>query len=105
MSPRLHGTIAAASTPLREGGARLDEGAFGPYADFLVGAGLDGVLAFGTNGEAVLLSGDERRRGLELWLEASPDARSSPPTAARRRPRTRWRSRHMRRNRAPTRSR
>ena len=70
MSPRLHGTIAAASTPLREGGARLDEDAFGPYADFLVGAGLDGVLAFGTNGEAVLLSVDERRRGLELWLEA-----------------------------------
>ena len=44
--------------------------AFGPYADFLVDAGLDGVLAFGTNGEAVLLSTDERRRGLERWLEA-----------------------------------
>jgi dihydrodipicolinate synthase/N-acetylneuraminate lyase len=68
--PRLRGTIAAASTPLTEGGAALDEGAFGPYADFLVGAGLDGVLAFGTNGEAVLLSVEERRRGLERWLEA-----------------------------------
>ena len=32
--------------------------------------GIDGVLAFGTNGESVLLSLDERRRGLELWLEA-----------------------------------
>jgi dihydrodipicolinate synthase/N-acetylneuraminate lyase len=70
VSPRLHGTIAAASTPLRDGGAQLDEAAFGPYADFLVGAGLDGVLAFGTNGEAVLLSVDERERGLGLWLEA-----------------------------------
>ena len=68
--PRLRGTIAAASTPLTEGGAALDEDAFGPYADFLVGAGLDGVLAFGTNGEAVLLSVEERRRGLERWLEA-----------------------------------
>jgi dihydrodipicolinate synthase/N-acetylneuraminate lyase len=67
---RLHGTIAAAATPLTSGGADLDEPAFGPYADFLVGAGLDGVLAFGTNGEAVLLSVDERRRGLELWVEA-----------------------------------
>jgi dihydrodipicolinate synthase/N-acetylneuraminate lyase len=67
---RLHGAIAAASTPLRDGGAQLDEAAFGPYAEFLVGAGLDGVLAFGTNGEAVLLSVDERQRGLELWLEA-----------------------------------
>ena len=70
MSTRLHGAIAAAATPLADGGTRLDEPAFGPYADFLVGAGLDGVLAFGTNGEAVLLSTDERRRGLELWLES-----------------------------------
>ncbi|MGL6280669.1 MAG: dihydrodipicolinate synthase family protein [Gaiella sp.] len=67
---RLHGTIAAAATPLRAGGTALDADAFAPYADFLVGAGLDGVLAFGTNGEAVLLTLDERRRGLELWLEA-----------------------------------
>jgi dihydrodipicolinate synthase/N-acetylneuraminate lyase len=70
VSARLHGTIAAAATPLTEGGARLDEAAFGPYADFLVGAGLEGVLAFGTNGEAVLLGLDERRRGLEVWLDA-----------------------------------
>jgi dihydrodipicolinate synthase/N-acetylneuraminate lyase len=67
---RLHGAIAAAATPLRDGGAQLDEPAFGPYTDFLVGAGLEGVLAFGTNGEAVLLSVEERRRGLELWLSA-----------------------------------
>ena len=73
MSTRLHGTIAAAATPLTHGGARLDETAFGPYADFLVGAGLDGVLVFGTNGEAVLLSPDERRRGLALWIEAVGD--------------------------------
>ena len=70
MTARLHGAVAAASTPLRDHGTRLDEAAFAPYADFLAGAGLDGVLAFGTNGEAVLLSVDERRRGLELWLEA-----------------------------------
>ncbi len=34
---RLRGAIAAASTPLADGGARLDDDAFGPYADFLVG--------------------------------------------------------------------
>ena len=67
---RLSGAIAAAVTPLADGGARLDEDAFRPYADYLVGAGLDGVLAFGTNGEAVLLSVEERQRGLEHWLEA-----------------------------------
>jgi dihydrodipicolinate synthase/N-acetylneuraminate lyase len=67
---RLSGTIAAAVTPLRDGGRSLDDDAFAPYADFLVGAGLDGILAFGTNGEAVLFSVEERRRGLERWLEA-----------------------------------
>ena len=67
---KLKGAIAAAVTPLREQGASLDEAAFGPYADFLVGAGLDGILAFGTNGEAVLLTVEERQRGLELWRDA-----------------------------------
>lgn len=67
---RLHGTVAAASTPLADGASRLDDDAFGPYADFLVGAGLDGILAFGTNGEAVLLTVEERRRGLERWCDA-----------------------------------
>lgn len=67
----LHGCLAAAVTPLRDGGARFDEGAFGPYADFLHAAGLDGILAFGTNGEGVLFSVDERRRGLRLFVEAA----------------------------------
>jgi dihydrodipicolinate synthase/N-acetylneuraminate lyase len=65
---RLTGTIAAALTPLREGGSALDEAAFAPYVGFLVASGIDGVLAFGTNGEAVLLSEAERRRGLELFI-------------------------------------
>ena len=50
----LRGAIAAALTPLREGGARLDEDAFGPYCHFL--RGLDGVLALGTTGEGILLA-------------------------------------------------
>ena len=62
----LKGAIAAALTPLREGGARLDEDAFGPYCDFL--RGLDGVLSLGTTGEGILLSLPERRRVTELFL-------------------------------------
>lgn len=62
----LRGAIAAALTPLREGGARLDEDAFGPYCDFL--RGLDGVLALGTTGEGILLSAEERKRVTELFL-------------------------------------
>lgn len=62
----LRGTLAAALTPLRDGGAALDEEAFGPYCNFL--RGLDGVLALGTTGEGILLSVDERKRATELFL-------------------------------------
>ena len=67
----LSGTLAAAVTPLREGGSALDEDAFGPLLDFYAAAGLDGVLAFGTNGEGVLFSVEERRHGLRLFVEAA----------------------------------
>jgi dihydrodipicolinate synthase/N-acetylneuraminate lyase len=64
----LRGALAAAVTPLRDGGARLDEDAFGPYAGFLAEHGLDGLLALGTTGEGILLSVEERRRAAELFL-------------------------------------
>ena len=69
----LKGAIAAAVTPLREGGARLDEDAFGPLVDFLVAGGVDGMLACGTTGEGVLLTVEERRHALELFLPARSD--------------------------------
>jgi len=64
----LSGAIAAALTPLRDGGAALDESAFGPYSEFL--GGLDGVLSLGTTGEGILLSQAERKRVTELFLAA-----------------------------------
>jgi dihydrodipicolinate synthase/N-acetylneuraminate lyase len=67
----LRGTLAAAATPLRNGGASLDEEAFGPLADFFVAGGLDGLLALGTMGEGILFSSAERRRAVELFVEAS----------------------------------
>jgi dihydrodipicolinate synthase/N-acetylneuraminate lyase len=67
----IHGALAAAVTPLREDGARLDEDAFGPIVDFLASNGLDGILALGTTGEGILLSGEERRRAAELYLQAA----------------------------------
>ena len=66
----IHGALAAAVTPLRDGGTRLDEDAFGPIADFLASGGLDGILALGTTGEGILLGAEERRRAAELYLEA-----------------------------------
>jgi dihydrodipicolinate synthase/N-acetylneuraminate lyase len=67
----ISGAFAAALTPLRDGGAALDEAAFAPYVDFLVAGGIDGVLALGTTGEGLLLSVAERRRAAELFLAAA----------------------------------
>jgi dihydrodipicolinate synthase/N-acetylneuraminate lyase len=67
----IKGALAAALTPLREDGAALDEDAFGPYLDFLVGGGLDGLLALGTTGEGILLSVAERKRVAELFFAAA----------------------------------
>lgn len=67
----LRGSLAAAVTPLRDGGAALDEDAFAPYVEFLVEGGLDGVLALGTTGEGILLSAEERKRAAELFVSAA----------------------------------
>jgi dihydrodipicolinate synthase/N-acetylneuraminate lyase len=67
----IKGTLAAAATPLRDGGRALDEAAFAPLVDFLAGAGLDGLLALGTTGEGILLSVDERRRAAVFFVEAA----------------------------------
>jgi dihydrodipicolinate synthase/N-acetylneuraminate lyase len=73
MRPVLTGAIAAAVTPLADGGNELDEAAFGPLVRFLADGGVDGLLACGTTGEGVLLSTDERRRAVERFLEERPD--------------------------------
>jgi dihydrodipicolinate synthase/N-acetylneuraminate lyase len=67
----LRGTLAAAITPLRDGGTALDDDAFAPYADFLVAGGVDGILALGSTGEGILLSTGERKRAAELFVEAA----------------------------------
>jgi dihydrodipicolinate synthase/N-acetylneuraminate lyase len=60
-------TIAAALTPLTEGGASLDLDAFGPYLEFLADAGIDGLLSLGTTGEGISLSPVERKTALERF--------------------------------------
>jgi dihydrodipicolinate synthase/N-acetylneuraminate lyase len=71
--PGLHGAIAAAITPLRDGGRHLDTEAFPPLVRFLAEGGADGLLASGTTGEGVLLTVEERRHVTELFLESRPD--------------------------------
>ncbi|HEY1332466.1 MAG TPA: dihydrodipicolinate synthase family protein [Actinomycetota bacterium] len=69
----LTGALAAAVTPLRDGGDSLDEAAFEPLVRFLADGGLDGILALGTTGEGVMLSLAERRRAVERFLDARPE--------------------------------
>jgi dihydrodipicolinate synthase/N-acetylneuraminate lyase len=71
VSTRISGALAAAATPLRDGGAAVDEAGFEPLVRFLAGAGLDGLLALGTTGEGILLSVAERKRVTELFVEAA----------------------------------
>jgi len=65
----LHGAIAAALTPLRDG--RLDADAVAPYVAFLETGGLDGLLAMGTTGEGMLFDLDERRAIASAFVEAA----------------------------------
>src|ERR687895_1230379 len=67
----LSGALAAAVTPLRDGGGALDEEAVAPLVAFLAAGGLDGLLALGTTGEGILLSVDERRRAARLFIGAA----------------------------------
>jgi dihydrodipicolinate synthase/N-acetylneuraminate lyase len=68
----LHGAIAAAVTPLRDGGRAIDGEVVGPLVRFLADGGVDGVLALGTTGEGILLDFTERRWAAERFVEARP---------------------------------
>src|SRR5579884_1430247 len=68
---RISGALAAAATPLRDGGERLDEAAFEPLLELYVAAGLDGLLVLGTTGEGILLEPGDRRRAAELAVAGS----------------------------------
>jgi dihydrodipicolinate synthase/N-acetylneuraminate lyase len=67
----IKGALAAAVTPLVEGGEALDEQAIAPYVEFLVAHGVDGMFVLGTTGEGILLRREERQRAAEVFLAAA----------------------------------
>ena len=87
MSERISGTLAAAVTPLRDDGDRVDEDALAPLLSFYEASGMDGVLVLGTTGEGIMLRDDERRRVAELAMAGGGSSRSSCTAGRRQRPR------------------
>ena len=67
---RISGTVAAAVTPLRDGGDRLDLDALEPLLGFYLASGLDGVLVLGTTGEGIMLEEEERKQVAEATVGA-----------------------------------
>jgi dihydrodipicolinate synthase/N-acetylneuraminate lyase len=70
---RLHGAIAAAVTPLKDGGRSLDRDSFATLVGFLANGGIDGILTCGTTGEGVLLTVEERKHVAEAFLAVRPE--------------------------------
>jgi dihydrodipicolinate synthase/N-acetylneuraminate lyase len=66
----IRGALAAALTPLRDGGTALDDDAVQPYAEFLLAGGVAGILALGTTGEGISLAVEERRRTVASFARA-----------------------------------
>jgi dihydrodipicolinate synthase/N-acetylneuraminate lyase len=67
----LRGVVAAAVTPLRDDGTRIDRPAVRRLVDFFAANGVRGVLAGGTTGEGVLLTVEERMALTEEFLAAA----------------------------------
>jgi dihydrodipicolinate synthase/N-acetylneuraminate lyase len=87
----IEGILAAALTPLRDDGSKVDLESVGRYVDFLADGGVDGVFALGSTGEGILLEADERRAVAQAFRDATSGrlslavhvgAMSTPATSA-----------------------
>jgi 4-hydroxy-tetrahydrodipicolinate synthase len=68
--PLPRGIVASSVTPFGPDGAlRLDR--LGPHIDWLIGEGVDGLSPLGSAGEFAALETDDRKRVLEVVLEAN----------------------------------
>src|SRR3954454_13850671 len=67
----IRGVLAAALSPLRDGGAAIDPDAVAGYVDYLHAGGVDGVFALGSTGEGILLEAGERRELAAAFRDAT----------------------------------
>jgi dihydrodipicolinate synthase/N-acetylneuraminate lyase len=63
--------LAAALTPLRDGGDAIDPDAVPAFVDFLASGGVGGVFAMGSTGEGILLDVAERKAMAVAFREAT----------------------------------
>jgi dihydrodipicolinate synthase/N-acetylneuraminate lyase len=68
---RVHGTIAAALTPLTGVDGTIDSDGIDAVVDFYARSGLDGILALGTTGEGILFNVDERRLAADEYVTSA----------------------------------
>lgn len=68
---RVHGTIAAALTPLTGVDGTIDSDGIDAVVDFYARSGLDGILALGTTGEGILFNLDERRLAADEYVTSA----------------------------------
>ncbi len=68
---RVHGTLAAAVTPITGVAGTIDGDGIGAVVDFYAQSGLDGILALGTTGEGILFSLDERRFAADEYVTSA----------------------------------
>ena len=66
-----HGVLPALITPFTDDGEAIDEHALAAIVDRLVGAGVGGLVPGGSTGEFTTLSHAERRRLVEVTVEAA----------------------------------
>ena len=74
-TPRLSGAYAPILTPFTPDGGTIDWEAYRQQLDYLRGAGLDGVVVLGTNGEYGQLSDEEKYQLVTTTLEANTGLR------------------------------
>jgi 4-hydroxy-tetrahydrodipicolinate synthase len=71
MSEPFHGVLPALITPFTPDGDTIDAAALAAIVDRLVGAGVGGLVPGGSTGEFTTLTNGERRRLIELTVEAA----------------------------------
>jgi 4-hydroxy-tetrahydrodipicolinate synthase len=71
MPEPFHGVLPALITPFTEDGSAIDTDALTAIVDRLVGAGVAGLVPGGSTGEFTTLSNPERRRLVEVTVQAA----------------------------------